>query len=100
MDIGDPVEWESSGTSSHPAGCIIIGEIVESGGEHVWEVIEAHAFHQVWGASNAMRGERHTIHESMLKPVRSGWRHIVKEGMASYRRKNPGKYDKARERTV
>jgi hypothetical protein len=43
------------------------------------DVIEAHAFHRMWGGSNNSRGEKHTLDHDEVKSCPTDYRHIVKE---------------------
>ena len=42
-------------------------------------VVEIHAFHSLWGGSNAERGRLHHVKLSHLRPCPAPYRHIVKE---------------------
>ena len=56
----------------------IIGWIKEIGDEEV-TIVEAHAFHRLWGGSNNLRGHERTVPASKLHGCPTEYRHIVEE---------------------
>lgn len=62
---------------------LIIGIVVSESPRKV-TIKEAHAFHHVWGASNGNRGKLEKVWRSRVSPVRSRYRHIVKECVARW----------------
>ena len=70
MKTGDFVEWDIA------ENAMSIGIVREVEGAKA-NVTEVHAFHQIWGSSNAGRGTEHTVKIAKLRPCRTGWRHII-----------------------
>lgn len=75
MEPGDAVEW----SPPNDPDILFLGN-VESIDEQtdVAVVVEAHAFHRVWGASNGGRGTEHLIPCEELSPA-THYKHIAKQ---------------------
>jgi antitoxin component of MazEF toxin-antitoxin module len=81
---GDAVEMEVSDGEILIIGKVIaIEDPVEGVSDEDTDLavkwVEVHAFHRIWGGSAAQRGEEHVTPTSVLRPVRTGYRHIVEQ---------------------
>jgi hypothetical protein len=86
VEIGDEVEIEMGDD------VLIIGWVTDThidDHEETVTVTEAHAFHRIWGGSNGRRGHQTRASAHRVKPVRSGYRHIVKEVKERYENRKP-----------
>lgn len=76
VELGDAVEYEIGDD------VLIIGWVTSrhtDDHEETVHIYEAHAFHRLWGGSNAERGKELVAPAHKVKPVRSAYRHIVQQ---------------------
>jgi hypothetical protein len=81
---GDAVEMEISDGEILVIGKVIavedpVGGVSDEDADLAVKWVEVHAFHRIWGGSNAQRGKEHVTPTSTLEPVRTGYRHIVEQ---------------------
>jgi len=55
---------------------MIVGRLIQMGPRRS-TVVEAHAFHRMWGGSNACRGEKHRVDTKKLEPCYRPYKRIV-----------------------
>lgn len=56
----------------------VVGWVSEEGDE-ASKVVEAHAFHRIFGGSNRYRGREHEVKNTDLRDCPPEYRHIVKQ---------------------
>lgn len=65
----------------------VVGEIVKVHRDDTVTVLEGHAFHRIWGASNGGRGTEHRVRTSeVAQPNNANWRRIAWEGVYYFRK--------------